>query len=93
MTEQELELVRAKMKTEALTVLVLALCNVLSRSSTAFLPSLLDSAKQKQNQYQKIAVHGLSPEYSDLLAGEFQDAFSDLIGLMEKSLSQRAENS
>ena len=93
MTEQELELVRAKMKTEALTVLVLALCNVLSRSSTAFLPSLLDSAKQKQNQYQQIAVHGLPPEYSDLLAGEFQDAFSDLIKLIEKSIANNRKDS
>jgi hypothetical protein len=88
MTEQELEIVRAKMKTEALTVLLLGVCGALARSSPAFGPSLLLTAKEKQMEYQSIAMKGVPSAVSDLMAGEFQEAFADLISLMEKTLAQ-----
>ena len=93
MTEQELETLRAKMRAEASTVFLFAVLESLARISPAGLPSLLGSAKQKQNEYQQIAVRGLPPEYSDLLAGEFQDAFSDLIKQIEKTLADKRQDS
>ena len=88
MTEQELEIVRLKMKIEALSLIFLGVCNALGRTSPAFLPSLLQTAKEKQTEYQSIALKGVSPEVSDLMAAEFQEAFSDLISLMEQSFAK-----
>jgi hypothetical protein len=88
MTEQELEIVRLKMKIEALSLIFFGVCNALGRTSPAFLPSLLKTAKEKQTEYQSIALKGVSPEVSDLMAAEFQEAFADLISVMEQSLAK-----
>ena len=90
MTEQELEIVRLKMKIEALSVIFFGVCNALGRTSPAFLPSLLKTAKEKQLEYQVVALKGVSPELSDLIAGEFQEAFNDLISQMENSFSKQS---
>jgi hypothetical protein len=89
MTEQELEIVRAKMKTEALTVLFLGVCSALARAFPTLGPSLLLTAKEKQIEYQQMVLKGLSPAMSDLMAGEYQEAFEDLISLMEKTLAKK----
>ncbi len=86
MTEKELEIVRLKMKIEALSVILFGVCSALGRTFPSFLPSLLQSAKEKQIEYQAVTLKGIPPELSDLMAGEFQDAFSDLVSFMEKSV-------
>ena len=88
MTEQELEIVKLKMKIEALSLVFFGVCNALGRASPAFVPSLLSTVKEKQIEYQSIALKGISPEISDLMAAEFQEAFDDLISLMELTLKQ-----
>lgn len=86
MTEQELEIVRLKIRLDAQAVILFAACNAMGRTFPTFLPSLLQTAKEKQTEYQSVALKGVSPELSDLMAGEFQEAFADLIAFMEKSL-------
>lgn len=88
MTEQELEIVRLKMKIEALYVIFFGVCNALGRTSPDFLPTLLRTAKEKQLEYQTVVLKGVSPGLSDLMAGEFQEAFNDLISQMENSFSK-----
>ena len=88
MTEQELEIVKLKMKIEALSLVFFGVCNALGRAYPAFVPSLLSTVKEKQIEYQSIALKGISPEISDLMAAEFQEAFDDLISLMELTLKQ-----
>ena len=89
MTEQELEIVRAKLKTEALTVIFLGVCNALARSFPSFGPSLLSTVKAKQIEYQKVVMKDVSPAISDLMAAEFQEAFDDLVKQIEKSISKQ----
>lgn len=88
MTEQELEIVRGKMKTEALTVIFLGVCSALARTFPTFGPSLLASVREKQTDYQQMVLKNLSPAMSDLMAGEFQESFNDLVKLIEKSITK-----
>lgn len=83
MTKEELALLRAKMRAEALETLLEWLAQVLgdwlslqesdvqSRSLSAVARKLL----QRRTEFLTIGFPGLSPEMSDLRAAEFQEAF------------------
>lgn len=87
MTPAELEVLRLKARIEALLILVRTLYGMVSRLSPNG-PALLRAKFQEmRDEYQQVALgKGVSPEISDLLTAEFQDAFADMTMFIEESL-------
>lgn len=91
MTPSELEILRLKNQILALQILLRALCGAIGRTSPSFLPSLHETGKQMREEYSKIVLKGYPPEQSDLIAGEFQEAFDDLIKFIEAGVNDAKE--
>ena len=83
MNESELETLRIKVQLVAHQVVLRAICNSLERQAPAFLKSLLETANHNLlTEAQHVVMTGYAPEWSDLIAGEFQDAYSGLLKSM-----------
>ena len=88
MTEEELEILRLRMQIHALQVLVTMLYTSLAQSSPTAPQDLRDQFASLRSNHERIALTGLKPGYSDLIAGEYQEALDDLLKLIESKLKK-----
>ena len=86
MTEDELEIVRLKLKTEALLVLVGGLYSGLANSSPIAAQAIRDQFEKLRAEHGQIVLRSYSAEYSDMLAGEYQDALAACLKSIEQNL-------
>lgn len=83
MDEKDLELLKARCRYAAAESVLATLCKVMGRLDSAFPQSLLQMANQwRQIEIQRVTFPDQSPEYSDLLAGELQEAVDALLKRM-----------
>ena len=72
-----------KIKTEVLLTLLLGLYTCLANSS----PAAMEGAKQifanLRRHRSSITIKGLSPEYSDMVSAEAQEALDDVLTFIE----------
>ena len=66
MTEKELDIIRIKIKTEILQVLLRGLYTGLANSSPTAAQACRDRFEALRKDHAKITIPGLTPEYSDL---------------------------
>jgi len=83
MTQDELDLLRIGVKVEAIKVLVRGLDTGLANSSPTAAQACRDQFLALRQDHSKIAIQGIAPEYSDLVAGEYQEALDDLLTYIE----------
>jgi hypothetical protein len=83
MTESELELLRLKLKIEAIVVLVRALYIGLANSSPTVTQAFRVNFSSLRESHSQVAIPGIPPEFSDLVAGEYQEALDDFLKLIE----------
>ena len=88
MTPDELQIIKLKSQILALETVVKMLCSALGRTFPSFLQSLHESGIRAKEKYSHMSLKGYPPEMSDLLAGEFQEAFDDLIKFITKENKQ-----
>ena len=86
MTEAELENVRLKLKFEALLVLIGGIYSGLANSSPTAAQAIRDRFGRLRQDHSKIALPSYSPEYSDMLAGEYQEALEGFLKVIESML-------
>lgn len=87
MTEAELEIVRLKLKIEALLVLIGGIYTGLANSSPTASQAILGQFEKLRQDHAKIALPNYSPEYSDMLAGEYQEALEGFLKVIESGLA------
>lgn len=75
----DMELIRLKSEFLALETLMVAVLKSMQRSMPQFAESLRTSAQAATEQYRELPVKAQSPEESDLLAAEFQEALNRLL--------------
>jgi hypothetical protein len=90
MTETDLKFLKLNCRAEATEMMLVALLSALGRSSPTFARSLLETGNQMREEYRKIAFPGAPAEYSDLYAGEMQEAFDSLLSRIENALSNQS---
>ena len=73
MTEAQLELLRIRLQIEAIRVLVRGLYTGLARSSPTASQAFRARFAELRKSHSMIALPGIPPEYSDLVAGEYQE--------------------
>ena len=89
MTKEELQIIRLSAQLVALETLFIATSRALQRGFPAYAQSLREIGRQRTDEYrQGIAFRDLSPEKSDLVAAELQEAFEDLL---ERALLKEGE--
>ena len=86
MTPEELEFFRLKVQLEALRVLMRGLYTGLANSSPTAAQAFRESFAKLRKEHGKITFKGLFPEYSDMLASEYQEALEDLLSFIEAGL-------
>ena len=84
MTEQEFEIIRLKMRIAACEVLLQAFYSGMVGVSPDVPKALHKNFQLIKEKYREISLKGYPAEYSDLMAGEFQDAFADILDKLEK---------
>jgi hypothetical protein len=47
-------------------------------AQSQFFQAMRDKLEATKSEYEKVSIPGYPPEYSDLMAGEFQEAFAKL---------------
>ena len=83
MTEQELEVLRLKLQILVLQELVRMLYSGLANTSPAVAQTLRDQFAKLRKKHAQVALKNVPPEYSDMLAAEYQTALEDLLSLVE----------
>jgi hypothetical protein len=83
MTESELEILRIKVGMEAIRVLLRGLYTGLANSSPTAAQGFREKFSALRKNHGEIALEGVAPEYSDLMAGEYQEALDDLLTFIE----------
>lgn len=83
MTEHELEILRLKASLEVHLTLLRGLYTALANTSPAAAKGFRGQFEALRKAHQKIAIQGVAPEYSELLAGEYQDALDDALKQIE----------
>ena len=83
MTEAELETFRLKAKIEAIHVLLRMLYTGLANSAPSGPQPYRDQFASLRREHGKIALKGLDPVTSDLIAAEYQEALDDLLTYIE----------
>ncbi|MGO9263441.1 MAG: hypothetical protein ACLQBA_00910 [Candidatus Binataceae bacterium] len=86
MTPAELEILRFRVQLEALRVLVRGLYTGIANSSPTAPAILRERFAALRNEHGKIALKGTTPEQSDLIAAEYQEALDDLLQFIEGGL-------
>jgi hypothetical protein len=88
MTPDELEKARLVARIAALESMLAMVVSVLANSSKT-----RDNIVQKLREYpaslEKMTIPGESAEYSDLIAGEGQEAIQSLVGFLVKHLARK----
>jgi hypothetical protein len=87
MTEDELEMFRLKVRVEALRVLVRGLYTGLANSSPNGGQAVRERFAALRAKHSKVVISGIAPEYSDMLASEYEEALEDLLKYIESGLS------
>ncbi|OYT93399.1 MAG: hypothetical protein CFE43_03915 [Burkholderiales bacterium PBB3] len=87
MTEQELEIVRLKLRLEVQQVLVRGLYIALANSSPSAAQAFRESFSKLRLEHSKIVLEGVKDGYSDLIAAEYQDALEDYLSNIERGLT------
>lgn len=88
MTEQELEIIRANLRIEVLKICVSGLYTAVAGLSPSFAPKLLEILENLRQESSKIVPKGFPPEYSDLISGELQEAFSEILDMAMNGLKK-----
>ena len=88
MTEDELEVLRLKVRILALESLVRALCTGLARTLPSARQAMLDQFQLFRQKHSQVALPGFPPEISDMAAGEYQEALDDVLKTAEKYFEQ-----
>ena len=83
MTEQELEVIKLKLRLEAASVCLLTLSRSLALHFPAFGERLSNDLKTLSQENAHLVFKSMKPEYSDMLASEYQDALNKLISDMQ----------
>ena len=86
MTEAELENVRLKLTIEVLLVLIGGIYTGLANSSPTAAQVIRGQFERLRQDHAKIALPSYSPEYSDMLAGEYQEALEGFLKVIESML-------
>lgn len=86
MTPQELEMLRLRVQLEALRVLVRGLYTGIANSSPTTPAVLRERFVALRAEHSQIALKGIGPEQSDLIAAEYQEALDDLLQFIEGGL-------
>lgn len=86
MTEGELEILRLKLKIEALQVLIRMLYIGWANISPAGAQTLRDQFARLREEHGKIALPGTTPEISDLISAEYQEALDDVLAFIESGI-------
>ena len=79
MTESELEIFRLKARLEVHQVLLRGLYTMLANSVPGGGKAFRDRFAALREEHSKVAIQGVSPEYSDLFSGEYQEALDDAL--------------
>jgi hypothetical protein len=88
MTEDELEVLRLKVRIVVLESLVHALCTVLARTLPGARQAMLDQFQLFRQKQSQVVLPGFPPEISDMVAGEYQEALDDVLKAAEKYFEQ-----
>jgi hypothetical protein len=83
MTETELEIVRLKVRMEVLRILSRALYTGLANTSPTVAQTIRDRFSNLRQEHDKIALKGMTPEMSDLISAEYQEALEDILSSIE----------
>jgi hypothetical protein len=86
MTETELEILRLKLRLEVHRVLLRGLYTMWANTSPAAAQAQLDRFAALRAEHAKIVIPSLRPEYSDLIAEEYQDALDDTLSAIEAGI-------
>lgn len=89
MTNNELEIVKLRSQILALETILSMLCSALGRSFPSFSQSFHETGKLLKEEHSKVLLKGYSPEMSDLLAGEYQDALDSLLKYIENNSNKK----
>ncbi len=91
MTKEELEIVRLNARILALESVVAMILSASTRSEIAR-QSALETLDQLPEILGKTAHPGRTPEYSDLMAAELQDAAEGLVSFLKSHLDESNTN-
>jgi len=83
MTENELEILRLKLKLEVHQVLLRGIYTGLANSSPTGPRAYRDRFADLRREHSKIAIPGIPPEYSDMISAEYQAALEDALKFIE----------
>jgi hypothetical protein len=86
MTETELEILRLKVRIEVLQVLIRGLYTGLANTSPAVAQTVRDRFSDLRQKHDKIALTGTTPEMSDLISAEYQEALDDALSHIESGI-------
>ncbi len=89
MTEHELEILKLNVRIQALEVLVRMLYSGLANSSPSAAQVLLEKLSSLRQEHAKIVLKVHSPEISDLVAGEYQEALDNLLKFIEDGIKKK----
>jgi hypothetical protein len=83
MTETDLEILRLRLRLEVHQVLLRGLYTGLANISATVAQSCRDQFAKVRSEHAKITIRGAPPEWSDLIAGEYQEALEDALSNIE----------
>jgi hypothetical protein len=83
MTEVELEILRSRLRQEVHQLLLRGLYTGLANSSPTAAQTFRDQCADLRKRHSQLAIRGVEPGQSDLIAGEFQDALEDALSNIE----------
>lgn len=86
MTEGELEVLRVKLQIEAIYVLIRGLYTGLANISPTSAQGYRHQLERLRQKHSKIALKNVRPEYSDLVASEYQAILNDLLSYIESGI-------
>jgi hypothetical protein len=82
-TENDLEILRLKVRIEALQLLIRTLYSGLANTSPTAAQTCREQFARLRQDHGKMALTGTTPEVSDLIAAEYQEALDDLLTFIE----------
>lgn len=87
MTKEELEVLRLKLQLQVHLELIRALYSALAGTSPALAQRFREGFQTARKERQQLALDGLQPGYSDLVAAEYQEALEDALSFIEEVVS------
>ena len=86
MTEDDLEMIRINLRLKILLSLVGALYTVLAKIAPGSGTNLSDVISNLRKDVPSHPLSGLPDGYSELISGEMEDAFDEILGDLERQL-------